>query len=372
MKNIVIFYPSFERGGVTKVLVNLIKFFSKKRINIFLITNKKDISLKNTKNLKILITKKYNLNFINNLVGKTWDFHKVISGLRSVIILKSLLKKLQRKKTVILSMQSSFFSVLLAFFLRWKIFVRVSEDPCGATKYADNKLFAILVLITKFITYNLSDKIIANALKSQNCIKKFVLRKNKVKLLYNPTLLKIEKKNNSLKKNYFLNVGRLCRQKNQSMLIDAFYEFYKNNKKYKLLLCGDGPDKEKLQNKVKKLNLKKSIKFLGWQNDMSYIYKRAKLFVLTSYYEGMPNVLIDAVNFETPSIAFNASGVEDILLNGKGGEIIKKNNSKELAKRIKNAVSDYKKILIKTKKSKNRIDKYYIEEAGQRYINLLA
>ena len=116
----------------------------------------------------------------------------------------------------------------------------------------------------------------------------------------------------------------------------------------------------------------KSIKFLGWQNDMPHIYKRAKLFVLTSYYEGMPNVLIDAVNFETPSIAFNASGVEDILLNGKGGEIIKKYNSKELTKRMKNVVSDYKKILIKTKKSKNKIYRYYIEKAGQRYINHLA
>ena len=155
------------------------------------------------------------------------------------------------------------------------------------------------------------------------------------------------------------------------MLIDAFYEFYKNNKKYKLLLYGDGPDKEKLQKKVKKLNLKKNIKFLGWQTNMSYIYKRAKLFLLTSYYEGMPNVLIDAINFETPSIAFNASGVEDILLNGKGGEIIKNKNSKELTKRIKNSLSDYKKILTKTKKSKNKVDKYYIENAGQKYINLL-
>ena len=155
------------------------------------------------------------------------------------------------------------------------------------------------------------------------------------------------------------------------MLIDAFYEFYKNNKKYKLLFYGDGPDKEKLLKKVTKLNLKKSIKFLGWQTDMSYIYKRAKLFLLTSYYEGMPNVLIDAVNFETPSIAFNVSGVEDILLNGKGGEIIKNKNSKELTKRIKNSLSDYKKILIKTKRSKNKIDKYYIEKAGQKYINLL-
>ena len=127
------------------------------------------------------------------MTGKSRPQGLPFSGLSSLGILANLLKKLQKKDTVILSMQSNFFSVLVTFFLRWKISIRVSEDPCGATKYADNKLFAILVLITKFFTYNLSDKIIVNALKSQNCIKKFVFNKNKVKLLYNPTLLKIEK-----------------------------------------------------------------------------------------------------------------------------------------------------------------------------------
>ena len=46
-------------------------------------------------------------------------------------------------------------------------------------------------------------------------------------------------------------------------------------------------------------------------------------FVLPSLYEGMPNVLIDAINYEVPSICSDASGVDDILLKGKGGIIIK-------------------------------------------------
>ena len=49
MKNIIIFYPSFERGGVTKILLNLLKYFSKKKINVYLITNKLrgDLKIKN-------------------------------------------------------------------------------------------------------------------------------------------------------------------------------------------------------------------------------------------------------------------------------------------------------------------------------------
>ena len=55
MKNIVIFYPSLERGGATKVLLNLVKYFCKKKINVYLITNKSNNDFKKTKFLKTLI-----------------------------------------------------------------------------------------------------------------------------------------------------------------------------------------------------------------------------------------------------------------------------------------------------------------------------
>ena len=168
-----------------------------------------------------------------------------------------------------------------------------------------------------------------------------------------------------------MNVGRLCKQKNQSLLIDAFYIFNKKNKKYKLLFCGDGPDKKKLINRVKSLGLSKNVKFLGWRKDLNKIYKESKLFVLTSYYEGMPNALIEAVNFELPSIVSNFSGAEDILLKGNGGEIIYDNDAKNLAKKMVSSIINYKKILDKTKISKKNINKYSIEKAGQRYINQL-
>ena len=190
-------------------------------------------------------------------------------------------------------------------------------------------------------------------------------------MLFNPSLSKIIKRKNISRKNYILNVGRLCKQKNQSLLIDAFNIFYKNNKKYKLLFCGDGPDKEKLKNKVNNLKLSKNIKFLGWRKDLDKIYKESKLFILTSYYEGMPNALIEAINFELPSIVSNFSGAEDILLKGKGGEILYDKSAKNLAKKMRSSVSDYKKVLDKTKISKKYIDKYFIEKAGQRYINQL-
>ncbi len=362
MKNIVIYYPSFERGGATKVLINLIKYFSSKKINIYLITNKLGSDLKNIKFLKTFIINGVNIRFVNN---------RIITSIKAAMLLIKLFKILDKEKTIILSMQSNFFSSLIGFIFRFKTIVRVSEDPCGATKYADNKVFAYLIFITKFLTYNLSYKIIANAKKSRDCIKKFIFNKDKILLLNNPTLNKLNKIKNKKSKKYFLNIGRYCKQKNQSFLIDIFYKFSKKNKNFTLILNGDGPDKKKLKDKVSKLKLRKKVKFLTWRKFNDSLYKKSKLFILTSYYEGMPNVLIEALNNEIPVIAFNSSGVEDLLLKGKGGEIIYKMNSDEFLKKINYSLNHYDEALKKTFLAKKQLKKYSIEIAGQKYISKL-
>lgn len=362
MKNIIIFYPSFERGGATKVLINLIKYFSKKKISVYLITNKISNDFKNNKFIKTLVITNNKVRFINN---------RITTSFKAAILMIKLLKILNKDQSIILSMQSNFFSALIGYFFKFKTIIRVSEDPCGATKYADNKLFAYIIFITKFLTYNLSYKIIANAKKSQECIKKFTYKKNKVILLNNPTLLKLSKVKNLKSKNYFLNIGRYCKQKNQSFLIDTFYKFNKKNDNYFLVLNGDGPDKKKLKNKVNKLKLNKKVKFIGWKKMNDNLYKKAKLLIHTSYYEGMPNVLIEAINNQIPVIAFNSSGVEDLLLKGRGGEIFYNMSSKELLNKINFSLNHYDKSLKKTFLAKKKLKKYSIELAGQKYITNL-
>lgn len=87
MKNIVFFYPSFENGGASLILVNLIKSFSKNK-KIFLITNKKIKELKKVKNLKIMIFKEKKIKFIND---------RIISSFFSILILSKLIFCLKKK-----------------------------------------------------------------------------------------------------------------------------------------------------------------------------------------------------------------------------------------------------------------------------------
>ena len=73
-------------------------------------------------------------------------------------------------------MQSHFFPVLASLLLNFKLIIRVSEDPCGALKKADNILFGLIVTLSKIVTYNFADKIITNAEKVKT-VEKFLIHK---------------------------------------------------------------------------------------------------------------------------------------------------------------------------------------------------
>lgn len=95
-------------------------------------------------------------------------------------------------------------------------------------------------------------------------------------------------------------------QKNISMLLRAFKTFSATHD-YKLYLVGDGPDEQKFKNYVNENNLSDRVIFTGRQNSYDYL-KIAKIFVLPSHYEGMPNSLIEALATGIPSISTDCSG----------------------------------------------------------------
>ena len=358
MRNLVIFYPSFERGGATKILINLIKYFLKKNIKIFLIINRFNYKHRNLKLIKLSSEQSfYKSRFFSGLLG-SWKLIETIN-------------KLNKSETKILSMQSNFFAVLVSFLKNIKVIVRVSEDPCGATKYADEKIFSYLILLSKLITYNMASFIVVNATKSLKCVKKFLYNKNKVKLLYNPSLNKINKHKTKKNKKILLSVGRLCKQKNQILLIKTFSELYKKNKNYKLIICGDGPDKEKINSLINHYNLEKKIILKKWSTNIKSYYKKSSIFILTSLYEGMPNVLIEALNHNMPCISSNVSGVSDLLLDGRGGIILKNCDSENLLKSINKVTKNYDLYLKKTRFSKIYLNRYKINNASIEYFNLL-
>lgn len=89
-------------------------------------------------------------------------------------------------------------------------------------------------------------------------------------------------------------VGRFAFSKNHNFLIDIFNEAYKINNNLILILVGDGQLKNQIQYKVKKLGLKDNILFLGNRFDVPELMQAMDLFLLPSFYEGLPVVGVEA------------------------------------------------------------------------------
>ena len=98
-------------------------------------------------------------------------------------------------------------------------------------------------------------------------------------------------------------VGRFVSTKNQEFIIDIFDLLHKNNLNTRLLLVGQGPDMDKIKEKVKKLSLDSSVMFLGQRNDINELYQAMDIFILPSLYEGLGIALIEAQESGLPCIA---------------------------------------------------------------------
>ena len=359
LKNLIILYPSFDSGGVATNLINFINFSIKKKINIYLISDlKKNQKKVFSKNVKFINIKNNSHNFISK---------RLITSVLSIFSLYRLFKKLDKNSSVALSFQSHIIPIIVCSIFRRKIIIRNSEDAIEATKYADKKLFAYFILILKIFFYNLSNGIITNSIKSKKSLQNITFNKNKIKLIFNPCLKKIIKNKKKLRGNFILSVGRLCKQKNQEMLIKAFPYFLKKFPDYKLILVGHGYDEVKLKKLCKDLDIKNNVLFYGQIYKPEKFYKKSKLLILPSLYEGLPNVLIEAVNYGLPCISTNCSGSEDILTK-KYGIFISKNDHKSLAKKMTFSITNYKKILSNNEQIKSRLDRFLIEPQASKYL----
>ena len=161
------------------------------------------------------------------------------------------------------------------------------------------------------------------------------INNERIKVLFDPIISPkaiIESKiNNNLNlKNYFLAVGRLTRQKNFIFLLEVFKEF-NFNKNYKLVIIGEGEQKNLIETFIKKNKMENCVKLLNYTDNIFNYYKNSKCFVLTSLWEDPGFVLVEACYMNTPIISSNCkNGPEEILNYGKNGILFDSNNKKSL------------------------------------------
>ena len=164
-------------------------------------------------------------------------------------------------------------------------------------------------------------------------------------------------------------VGRLDnRSKKLFTLIDIWYRLCKLYPQWKLIIVGDGPDKDVLINKAKDISY---IVFKGYQDPREY-YEKASIFCMTSIFEGFPMCLTEAMQFGCVPIAFDSfSAVYDIIKPGETGELVKSFDKKEYVGKLIHLIDDetYRKKL--SKNAFQYVKRYDIANILPKWIELI-
>ncbi len=135
--------------------------------------------------------------------------------------------------------------------------------------------------------------------------------------------------------------GRFVANKGFNYLIEAMYLLKIKGYKCTLLLGGDGAEKENLHFLVKKFNLEKEIKFIGWVEDKDAFFKKIDIFCLPSALEPFGIILLEAMANSTPIVATRSGGPAEILRNGKDG-LIAEIDQKDIASKLELLINNEK------------------------------
>jgi glycosyltransferase involved in cell wall biosynthesis len=175
-----------------------------------------------------------------------------------------------------------------------------------------------------------ADLVITPSVHLKNVVKNWGVSENNLKVIYNGTKIqsKITKKENEVL--HFITVGRLAPWKNIDKIIQAMAILNEKGFNFIFNIVGSGPLNENLKILVKELKLENKIFFLGQKNteELNKIYLDSDIYIQASGYEGLPHVILEAINFNLSIISTPIGGTNEILLDGKNGWILKLKDKK--------------------------------------------
>ena len=224
-----------------------------------------------------------------------------------------------------------------------------------------------------------SDLVITPSMHLKEVVKNWGVLENNLQVIYNGTKIQpiIDKQENEVL--HFVTVGRLAPWKNIDKIIQAMALLNDKGFNFIFNIVGSGPIDEKLKKLVTDLKLEEKIFFLGQKktNELNKIYLNSDIYIQASGYEGLPHVILEAINFNLSIISTPIGGTNEILLNGKNGWVLNLKEDKapdefDLQELIKNVVEskavDKEKILSAKKYIINNFDE---EKNLNKYIQLL-
>ena len=321
-KKVFFIVPSMRGGGSERVMSILLTHLDRSKFDVVLILLKKEGRyLEDLPNdLKII-----DLN-VSHARKAMLKIAKLIREEKPNVVFSTL-----GYLNILISIIRPFFSKKIKFIGRESSIVSVKNKK---EKYP--KLFDFLY---KFF-YSNFDMIISQSYYMKNdLMDNYRIKDNKIKVINNPVdidKINILSQEIVQEKVQLLAVGRLSYVKNFQVLIKVLVKL----PDVELTILGEGKEKENLVDLAKELDVLPRVTFLGFQDNPYKYMKNANLLVLTSHYEGFPNVILEANACGLPVVAFKCpGGTAEIIEEGVNGFLVECGNLKKLSQRIKESLT---------------------------------
>ena len=196
----------------------------------------------------------------------------------------------------------------------------------------------------------LFDHVIAVSEKMKDEVLRFSVKPEKVSVLHNALVIENFSRNSedrSFREEIGVNgetllvgnIGRLSPEKGQADFIRSAAKVISRHEDARFVLIGKGDDKPHLEALSRSLGLDEKVLFLGYRSDMVQVYNSLDIVVQTSYTEGMPNVVLEALAMEVPVIATDVGGTSEVIKNNHTGVLVGPGKTEIIAENILNFIN---------------------------------
>jgi glycosyltransferase involved in cell wall biosynthesis len=331
LNKICIVLPDLDSGGAQKILHKYALFESLNNTDVTIVLLHNCVRNELSTNIKYIYLDKSRIIFSSYAlyqIFKINNFRYVISTLKHISVIVEIIKIIGQFNFKHISRVANVYSKELE-----------------TSTFLNRHIFKFLILVT----HRSINRFICVSEGVANDLKKFNFGV-KSKTIYNPIdSLRIE--NMLLETSvdchkdfeYFIFIGRLSFQKNLFFLIDSYNAFLKKASiNYKLIIIGDGPDLISLKQYVSNLNLNQQVVFLGFRDNPYKYLAKSKLLLLTSFFEGLPNVLIEALYLNVPIVSINCDyGPSEIITSSRIGELVNEFDTDAFVRAINKVLNNY-------------------------------
>jgi glycosyltransferase involved in cell wall biosynthesis len=135
-------------------------------------------------------------------------------------------------------------------------------------------------------------------------------------------------------------VGRFARQKRVDLLVDTFHRVLGKMPDSRLILMGDGNEREQIKRRVERLNIADSVEFIPADPNIDATLRRIHVFVMTSAFEGLPNAAIEALSMGIPIVSTPVGDIGELIVEGKTGTFFEDDRPDSMAETLARVLTD--------------------------------